>query len=330
MVQRSQTLQCESGEIESDNQYFPISPEVINPHALTDFRVYLKQNGKFVLFTLERQRFTKELKDRLVKNGIETVYVPSHQQEDYEHYLFQNLDKILNNPEIDEDARSQVLLETSTRQMHKVFEQQNKPISQENIDNLNHLVKSSQTFLGRKNAIDSLSKFISHDYKTYTHCVNVFVYSSLLLNTFNVPFSFKRKVGMGALLHDIGKTLIPKRILNKPGKLNPQEWNEVQKHTIYGLRMCSRLTLSQTTIHCILFHHEKYSGRGYLSGLKGDEIPFPVKLITCCDVYDAITSHRPYAKAEASASALHIMSQEMKGTFDEEIFRRFASLISPA
>ena len=326
MADRAYSAKRDIHEGECDHLYFPISPAVLNPEVLTDFRVYLKQNDKFVLYTLERQRFTPNLKDRLVNNGIETVYVPSHQQEYYDQYVFDNLDKILNNKDIDEEVRSRVLLDTSAKQLQTVFEQNNKPLCQETLTDLNHLVDSSLTFLSKIQAIDSLGKFVSHDYKTYTHCVNVFAYSSLLLNTYNLPFSLKRKVGMGALLHDIGKTFIPQKILNKPGKLNPQEWQEVQKHTIYGLRMCSKLTLSQTTIHCILFHHEKYNGRGYLSGLEGEEIPFPVKVITCCDVYDAITSSRPYADAETSSNALKIMSQQMEGSFDQDIFARFSSL----
>ena len=91
--------------------------------------------------------------------------------------------------------------------------------------------------------------------------------------------------------------------------------------------MCSRVTLSQTTMHCILFHHEKYNGRGYMAHLEGEEIPFPVKIITCCDVYDAITTSRPYAEAETPFEALRIMSQDMEGTFDQNVFRRFAALV---
>jgi putative nucleotidyltransferase with HDIG domain len=329
MVFQSQSAQYNVPESQEEEQYFPICPAVLNADILTDFRVYLKQNSRFVLYTLERQRFTQELKQRLVNNGISTVYVPRHQQENYDQYVFENLGNILNNPEIDEEARSQVLLETSAKQVQQLFEDQKCPLSTKNIQDLNHLVESSLTFLSRVRALNSLSKFISHDYKTYTHCVNVFTYASLLLSTYKVPFSVKRKVGMGALLHDIGKTLIPQKILNKPGKLNPHEWTEIQKHTLYGLRLCSRVTLSQTSIHCILFHHEKYNGRGYLSGLQGDEIPLPVKIITCCDVYDAITSSRPYADAETPFNALRIMSQEMGGTFDPEVFQRFAGLVGP-
>lgn len=326
---QSRSVHSTVPELSEDERYFPICPAILHADMLTDFRVYLKQSNRFVLYTLERQRFTRELKQRLVNNGITTVYVPRHQQENYDQYIFENLSNILNNPEIDEEARSQVLLDTSAKQMQRLFEDQDCPLSTKNVQDLNHLVESSLTFLSRVKAMNSLSKFISHDYKTYTHCVNVFTYASLLLSTYNVPFSVRRRVGMGALLHDIGKTFIAQKILNKPGKLNPQEWAEVQKHTLYGLRMCSQVTLSQTTLHCILFHHEKDNGRGYLAGLQGEEIPFPVKIITCCDVFDAITSSRSYADAETSFNALRIMSQEMEGTFDPEVFQRLAGLLGP-
>ena len=330
-MHQSMAYQCQEEDdlthMEIDNHYFAICPAILNPEIITDFRVYLKQNDRFVLYTLERQRFTQELKNRLVENGIETVYIPNHQQENYDRYIFENLESILANNEIDEGVRSKVLLDTSTKEMKKIFDQHDQAIHQQTIKDLSYLAESSMTFLSRMNAINSLTKFVSHDYKTYSHCVNVFAYTSLVLNTYKLPFSFKRKVGLGALLHDIGKTLIQRKILNKPGKLNPQEWVEIQKHSLYGLRMCAQLTLSQTTIYCMLFHHEKYNGKGYLSGLSGEEIPFPVRIITCCDVYDAITSHRPYADAETPESALRVMNNEMRETFDPEILKRFASLI---
>ncbi len=278
-----------------------------------------------MLYTLERQRFTKALKSRLVKNGVDTVYIPYHQQDYYDQYVAENIGSILNNNEIEEEVKIQVLLDNSSRQVKNIFK--NKSITSEDFKGLNQLVESSLHFLSKINAVNKIAKFVSHDYLTYNHCVHVFTYSMLLLNTYDMTFSMMRKVGLGALLHDIGKTLIPSKILNKPGKLNSSEWTDIQKHTVYGLRMCSKLTLSQTSINCILFHHEKIDGNGYLTGASGDEIPLPVKIITCCDVYDAITSKRPYADAETSANALKIMDQEMKGTFDRDVFQRFTSLV---
>src|SRR6056297_1798883 len=109
-------------QIENDNNYFPISPLVLNPEVLTDFRVYLRLNDRFVLYTREKQRFTQILKDRLVDNGIETVYVPYDQEELYDQHVFDNLGDILNNNEIETDVRSQVFLETSSKHVREIFD----------------------------------------------------------------------------------------------------------------------------------------------------------------------------------------------------------------
>ena len=316
-------------QIHNENNYFPISPAVLNPDMITDFRVYLRQQDRFVLYTRERQRFTRALKDKLLRNGIELVYVPYHQQDRYDQYVFDNLGSILDNNEIEIDVRSQVFLETSSKHVQQIFENKLPALTQESVDNLNHIVDSSLSFLSTKQAMDSLGKFISHDYKTFSHCIHVFVYTMLLVKNFQFTDKQCKQIGIGALLHDIGKTLIPRNILDKPGKLTTLEWEEVQRHSIYGLRMCAQVSLPQRAINCILFHHEKFDGNGYPSGLCGPNLPLEVRILTCCDVYDAITSDRPYAKAETPFNALKIMNQHMIGTFDLQVFKRFISVLGP-
>ncbi|MFW5931428.1 MAG: HD-GYP domain-containing protein, partial [Desulfosalsimonas sp.] len=134
-------------------------------------------------------------------------------------------------------------------------------------------------------------------------------------------------VGVGALLHDIGKTRIPVKVLNKPGALDEQEWKLVKLHPVHGMRMCTNVSLPQMSLNCIVFHHEKFDGSGYPTGMSGEEIPVPVRVLTCCDVYDAITSNRPYAKASTPFETLKIMADEMKGAFDERIFKSFIKVL---
>ena len=315
--------------IHSEDNYFPVSPAVLNPDVITDFRVYLRQKGRFVLYTRERQRFTRALKDRLLHHDVEYVYVPYHQQASYDQYIFNNLETILANPEIDTSVRSQVFLETSSKHVHEVFDQKLPALPQESVDTLKHIVDNSISFLSTKEAMDSLGKFISHDYKTFSHCIHVFAYTMFLAKSFELSDEHCRHIGIGALLHDIGKSLIPSHILNKPGKLSTVEWEEVQRHSIYGLRMCAQVDLPQPAINCIIFHHEKFDGLGYPSGLSGDNIPLGIRILTCCDVYDAITSSRPYAEAETPFNALKIMNQHMCGTFDPQVFKRFIYLLGP-
>lgn len=313
-----------------DNNYFPVSPDTLNPNALTDFQVFLKRGGHYVLYTKEREYFSENLKRRLIENGIQSVYIPYHQQAFYESYVLENLEWILNDNTTPIEIRSRIFIDTTTRQIGSIFKKALPTLDDDTLKSVCHVVNSSLSFLSTPAAIRNIGQFISHDYETFTHSVHVFIYTMMLMK-FMVPDwheSILIDVGIGALLHDIGKIHIPASILNKPAKLNEEEWEKIKMHPVQGMRMCTSVSLSQTSLNCIMFHHEKYDGTGYPTGMKQEEIPLPVKIITCCDVYDAITTNRPYAPAQTPFEALKIMSNEMKDTLDHEVFKAFIETLA--
>ncbi|MBS3810126.1 MAG: HD domain-containing protein [Desulfobacterales bacterium] len=325
-------LQINDGEDQGttlQDSYFPVSPDMLNPHALTDFRVYLKRGGRYVLYTRERQYFSRSLKQRLVENGIDTVYIPYNQRASYESYIMDNLDWILNDPEVPIEARSRAFLDITASQVKEVFNNRLPVLDEQVVDGVRHVVQSSLSFLSTPGATESISRFISHDYQTFSHSVHVFAYTMMLMHCLEENWEEETlvDVGVGALLHDIGKTHIPTDVLNKPGRLNEGEWEQVKLHPVHGMRMCTNVSLPQMSLNCIVFHHEKFDGTGYPSGMSGEEIPVPVRVLTCCDVYDAITSKRPYAPASTPFEALKIMSEEMKGAFDSRIFKSFINVL---
>ncbi|MFO7932141.1 MAG: HD domain-containing phosphohydrolase, partial [Desulfosalsimonas sp.] len=111
------------------------------------------------------------------------------------------------------------------------------------------------------------------------------------------------------------------------GALDENEWKLIKLHPVHGVRMCTNISVPQTSLNCIVFHHEKFDGTGYPTGMSGSEIPVYVRALTCCDVYDAITSIRPYAPAKTAFEALKIMGEEMKGAFDPRIFKSFIKVL---
>jgi len=312
-----------------DENYFPVSPDTLNPNALTDFQVYLKRGGRYVLYTRERQYFTVELRERLIANGIETVYIPYHQQRAYESYVFDNLEWILGDCAIPVAVRSKVFLDTTAKQVQTIFNEKLPSLDAGTLNGVHHVVESSLGFLSTPEAMKNIGQFISHDYQSFSHSVHVFTYTMMLMQHLagDRPRETLIDVGVGALLHDIGKVHIPSAILQKPGKLNADEWLQIKRHPAHGMRMCTSITMPQMSLNCILFHHEKADGTGYPTGMSEAEIPLPVRIITCCDVYDAITSKRPYAPASTPFEALKIMSEEMQGAFDPEVFRAFIKVL---
>jgi len=316
---------------QEEERYFPISPLILRPDTASDFRVYLKQGTSFVLYTREKEQYTQKLKQKLFEFGIETVYVPKEQSEAYESYVENNFEAILNDSSIPLKERSRIFYSRSLDVVQGLFDTiYNKTLQEDEVKQLEQLVRSSLEFLSSSEALSNIGRLVSHDYQTYSHCLHVFTYSASLMHRYHFTRDKIIQVGIGAMLHDIGKSSIPKRILNKPGKLSPEEWEAIKTHPVQGLGLCAMLDLSHTTINAILLHHEKCDGSGYPCGLTKESLPLEIKILTCCDIYDAITSDRPYAKAESTYNALNIMRYHMQGALDLGVFREFVIMLSDA
>ncbi len=133
------------------------------------------------------------------------------------------------------------------------------------------------------------------------------------------------KITQACILHDIGKIAIPDNILQKPGKLTPEEFEIIKSHTTLGAQMIDKLpdTIGpEYKKYCreiCLYHHEKYDGRGYPMGLKGDEIPIGVQIVSIVDCFDALTSDRPYKKAYSCETALRMIVTDQCGAFSDDL-----------
>ena len=127
----------------------------------------------------------------------------------------------------------------------------------------------------------------------------------------------------GALLHDLGKIGIPDSILLKPGPLDDEEWKLMRRHTEVGFEMLTGVRFLQEPAEIVLYHHEWYDGRGYPRGLKGDEIPVGARLFAVIDVFDAVTTARPYRTPESHAGASAILRQKGGTHLDPEIVQCF-------
>jgi len=135
------------------------------------------------------------------------------------------------------------------------------------------------------------------------------------------------KLKVVGLLHDIGKIAIEEGILNKPGKLTEQEWNEIKRHPDIGYRILSSSSEMLELADCILAHHERWDGRGYPKGLKGEAIPRVARIIALADSYDAMTSERSYRKALSEEEAVTEIRKNAGTQFDPEIARIFVEKV---
>jgi HD-GYP domain-containing protein (c-di-GMP phosphodiesterase class II) len=132
----------------------------------------------------------------------------------------------------------------------------------------------------------------------------------------------------GALLHDMGKLGVPDSILHKPDKLTPEEWDVMSKHPQFAYDMLYPIEYLRTALDIPFCHHEKWDGTGYPRGLKNDEMPIAARIFAIVDVWDALTSDRPYRPAWKREDALNYI-QEQSGThFDPQIVDLFMQIMA--
>ena len=173
-------------------------------------------------------------------------------------------------------------------------------------------------------ALISLARLKTVDDYTYMHSVAVCAMMVGLAKQLGLDEAQTRSAGMAGLMHDLGKALMPMEVLNKPGKLSPTEFNVIKTHPSEGHRLLlTGLNVDPLILDVCLHHHEKTDGSGYPKGLKGDEISLFAKMGAVCDVYDAITSNRPYKSGWDPAESLRKMAEWANGHFDGKVFQAF-------
>jgi len=162
----------------------------------------------------------------------------------------------------------------------------------------------------------------SKDRYTQGHCERVAFFACVLADSagFNGRSLFWFRIG--ALLHDIGKIIVPTEVLNKPGKLTDEEWAIMKRHPEAGLELVSDIDFPGDIHAIIRNHHERWDGTGYPDGLKGEEIPFAARVLCVADVYDALTTTRSYRPGLTHARAAEIM-RSSAGQFDLELLETF-------
>lgn len=186
----------------------------------------------------------------------------------------------------------------------------------------------SSSVLRQPHALISLARLKSADEYTYMHSVAVCALMIALARQLALEEEMVREAGFAGLLHDLGKVGIPNKVLNKPGKLTDAEFSVVKSHPEVGARiLMENYDVSPLVLDVCLHHHEKVDGTGYPHGLKGENISLFAKMGAVCDVYDAITSNRPYKKGWAPADSIRKMAEWSKGHFDEAVFQAFVKTV---
>lgn len=165
-------------------------------------------------------------------------------------------------------------------------------------------------------------RFKEHDYSIFVHSVNVAILATLTARELGYKGRRLRYLTMGALLHDLGKLKVPREILNKPGALTEREVIITKQHPIEGEAMLRNADVLPSILSTVRQHHERWDGKGYPDGLSGSKIHLDAQIVAVADVYDALTTDRPYRKALPLYHALEMILTSGKD-FDPKVVEAF-------
>ena len=164
---------------------------------------------------------------------------------------------------------------------------------------------------------------------TVGHCDRLSIYAEAMGKRIGLTQEFQIALRRGGIVHDLGKVAVPEHILRKPGKLTPQERKVMEQHPVVGEKICAPLKSFRNVLPIIRHHHEKLDGSGYPDGLKGHAIPLTARILSTVDIYDALTTDRPYRKAFSREQALAEMYQEVqRGWWDPDLIRELEVVLN--
>ncbi len=178
----------------------------------------------------------------------------------------------------------------------------------------------SQSLLGLANALEAKDPY------TRGHSQRVSEFARRLAEVTGLPSREAEIIAQAGLLHDIGKIGVPEAVLGKPGRLDPDEWEVMRRHPVLGAQIVAPFEFFAAGAIIVRHHHERWDGSGYPDGLRGTAIPLGARIVAVVDVYDALTSSRPYREALPHHTAVQYLAEEAGRTLDEDIVATFLRL----
>lgn len=288
------------------------------PGAVLAKTIY-NENGRALL--QQGVAFTPRMIDRLRSFDITYVYIEDGRTSDI----------IVDSP-LAEKTRMKAIhsIKQSFSNIHHSVVSEHRYVLEETGNELQEVVRSLIKELRNNGEVISLlSDVFTHDDYIFTHSLNVTMYALALGKELHLTPPKMEALGLGAILHDVGKMNVPREILFKPGKLTVDEFRRIQTHTDDGFKILRQSpNIPLLAAHCAYQHHERLDGSGYPRGIRSDDIHLFGKILGIVDVFDAVTSNRVYREAMLPHEGLEILYSGSGSLFDQHMVEAFRRCIA--
>lgn len=268
----------------------------------------------------ENVKVTDRIIERLIDLNVQYVYIQDALSRDIES--FDTVPIEVRNRAVTEITKTFKAIQGAKKEGASFFiDQQSKALYSIIDDLLNNI-------LSNEDVLTIIGDVFMYDNYIYQHSFQVSTYAIAIAKEMNYSVEEIRQIALGALLHDVGKMLVPQDILFKPGRLSEEEFNEIRKHTTSGFDVLRNVhSISLLVAHCAFQHHERLDGSGYPRGLIDFEIHPYAKIIAVADVFDAVTSNRVYKMKMLPFQAIAILEAGKGTLYDAKVVEAFSQII---
>jgi putative nucleotidyltransferase with HDIG domain len=307
--------------------YFEVSPSILLEGEKCNFDLFLSYEGKLFLFIMKLTPiFSGHLK-KIKSENILHLLVKNVDADKYREYIFKNLSKIPQDDNGEREKKVKVVYDSAHAVMENLFRHPETTEAVKAVKEISDTVL--KMLLEDEKSFASLVKISSKGYTTYTHSINVMVYSLALGMSIGLSGKDLETLGYGAALHDIGKSKVPIKLLEKTEKLTPMELEIIKLHPTKGLGILETLGEEDVRIRdAVYYHHEKLDGSGYPRGLIGDLVPLFARIVAIADIFDSLNSEKSYRPAMSSFETLQYMKTTMSKHLDIRLLKSFILCMS--
>lgn len=309
-------------------EVIPISLATLSASESVAIDLYIKSadDGQITLYRRADIPLETDDLERLRARGIRHLFIRHSDRTRYQEYLRSLADGSLSNGTQDSAAMSATVNEVVLDVLESAFasgDDDRLIASANELGTMTARLITSEEF-----ATNDLLRVLRHDYATFTHSANVAFYAGILARKIGFATEDVQKIVAGGLLHDIGKLEIDSRILCKPARLNDREFREIARHPTVGFRRLARRSeLTAQQLLMVYQHHERLDGKGYPTRSIGSEIDVWAKICSVVDVYEALTSFRPYRSPMTRKRAIEVMTTVRGTAFDPELLSCWQQII---